>query len=72
MNVGLRWEPYRRSSRKTQFSHFDTDQWAGVHSTVFKNAPAGVIFSGDPGYPGKAAGRRDSWTSRRARPRHGT
>src|SRR4029453_11230560 len=45
-----------------QFSHFDMDQWAkGVKSTVYKNAPKGVIFTGDPGYRGNAAGSPKPW-----------
>jgi hypothetical protein len=60
MNLGLRWEPYFPFTEElNQFSHFDMDQWnAGVKSTVYKNAPKGVIFTGDQGYPGNAAGRK--------------
>ena len=63
VNAGLRWEPYLPFVEENgQFSHFDLAQWqAGVRSTVYKNAPAGVIFFGDPGYPGKSAGQRDLW-----------
>jgi hypothetical protein len=63
LNAGVRWEPYFPFiEQNSQFSHFDLAQWqAGIRSTVFKNAPAGVIFSGDPGYPGQAAGFRDLW-----------
>jgi len=51
VSPGVRWEPYLPPSKlgppagifdKTAF-----DQ--GVHSTVFKNAPAGILFPGDPG-----------------------
>jgi hypothetical protein len=49
INIGLRWEPsvpsYDKQGRGNQFS------WplflAGTHSTVFPNAPAGLIFTGD-------------------------
>jgi hypothetical protein len=60
INAGLRWEPYLPFTEELgQFSHFDLEQWgSGVRSTVYKNAPKGVIFSGDPGYPGKAAGEK--------------
>jgi hypothetical protein len=63
VNAGLRWEPYLPFVEENgQFSHFDMEQWrSGVRSTVYGNAPTGVIFSGDPGYPGKAAGRKDLW-----------
>ena len=63
VNAGLRWEPYLPFVEDNgQFSHFDLAQWqSGVRSTVYKNAPTGVIFSGDPGYTGKSAGSRDLW-----------
>ena len=62
-NLGLRWEPYRPYTEDlNQFSHFDMDQWAkGVKSTVYQNAPKGVIFIGDEGYPGNAAGFNKLW-----------
>lgn len=58
LGAGLRWEPYQPFTEQLgQFSHFSLEQFrSGVRSTVYKNAPAGVIFSGDSGYPGKAAG----------------
>ena len=44
------------SDQPKYFSHFSLEQFrAGVRSTVFKNAPVGLIFQGDPGYPGNAA-----------------
>ena len=60
INAGLRWEPYLPYTEELgQFSHFDLEQWrSGVRSTVYRNAPLGVIFTGDPGYPGKAAGTK--------------
>jgi len=60
INAGLRWEPYLPFTEELgQFSHFDLEQWrSDVRSTVYKNAPKGVIFSGDPGYPGKEAGEK--------------
>ena len=63
INAGLRWEPYLPFVELNgQFSHFDVEQWRnGVRSTVYRNAPVGVIFSGDPGYPGKSVGRKDLW-----------
>src|SRR5665213_3583371 len=49
MNLGLRWEPsipsYDKFGRGNQFN------WAlfnaGWHSSVYPNAPAGLVFSGD-------------------------
>ena len=56
LNVGLRWDPYLPYySDQEHFNHFSLEQFrTGVRSTVFKNAPVGVIFEGDPGYPGNA------------------
>jgi hypothetical protein len=60
INAGLRWDPYIPYTGKTKtFNHFNLDQFnAGVRSTVYKNAPVGVIFEGDPGYPGNAVGEK--------------
>ena len=60
LNVGVRWDPYLPyASDQRHFNHFSQEQFsAGVRSTVFKNAPAGVIFEGDPGYPGHAVGEK--------------
>jgi len=53
VTAGLRWDPF--------FGHTDPkghvvsislpDLFANVHSTVFPTAPAGYLFSGDPGGP---------------------
>jgi hypothetical protein len=53
VNYGLRWEPYTAYYNKYgQIVHFDPALFAqNVHSTVFKNAPAGLVFPGDPQYP---------------------
>jgi hypothetical protein len=50
---GVRWEPYWSPWEKYgHVFHFHlTDFMAGVHSTVFPNAPAGVRYPGDPGFP---------------------
>lgn len=60
VNAGLRWEPFFPvTDADGQFNHFSLDQFRnGVRSTVFRNAPVGVIFDGDPGYPGHAVGKR--------------
>jgi hypothetical protein len=52
LNYGLRWEPYIGGSMPLGYvMHFDRalfDQ--NVHSSVYPNAPAGVLFPGDPGF----------------------
>ena len=57
LNLGLRWEPYLPFSDTVHKSlnHFSMDAFrAGVRSTVYTNAPPGVSFQGDPGFPGNA------------------
>ena len=51
---GLRWEPYYSAVEEAGYaSHFSMDNFmAGVKSTVIPNAPAGLMFPGDPGFPG--------------------
>jgi hypothetical protein len=50
MNYGLRWEPFFAFTNKYGwFDHFDPELFArNVHSTVYTNAPAGLMFPGDP------------------------
>jgi hypothetical protein len=54
VNYGVRWEPNLGTSVKDGWvTHFDmADFNAGVHSTVYPNAPAGLLFPGDAGFPG--------------------
>jgi hypothetical protein len=57
LSYGVRWEPsvpaYDKEGRGDQFSWALFDQ--GVHSTVYPDAPAGLIFAGDSQNPyGKA------------------
>ncbi|HEV3333302.1 MAG TPA: carboxypeptidase regulatory-like domain-containing protein [Bryobacteraceae bacterium] len=52
-NFGVRWEPYTAVFQKFggQDAHFDPASFAnGVQSTVYQNAPAGLVFSGDKQY----------------------
>lgn len=62
VNLGLRWEPYFGGSLKTgEVTHFDPTLFAqGFHSSVYVNAPAGLLFPGDPGFN---TGNRPSFTS---------
>jgi len=52
LNLGLRWEPYLSGSiDKGWVTHFSMANFdAGIHSTVYPNAPVGVQFAGDPGF----------------------
>ncbi len=52
-NGGVRWEPYHSMrEKKKRFAYFDKAAFdKGIHSTMFKNAPAGLLYPGDPGVP---------------------
>jgi hypothetical protein len=53
LNYGLRWEPFFSARDQNGFNmafvreRFDQ----GVKSKVYPNAPAGLVFPGDPGFP---------------------
>ena len=51
VNGGIRWEPYTwpydHRAVSAQYSKKWFDQ--GLHSTVYTNAPTGILFPGDPG-----------------------
>jgi len=54
VNLGVRWEPFfPQSLNNGAVFTFSQDRFnKGVHSTVFKNAPAGLLYAGDPGFEG--------------------
>jgi len=59
INYGIRWEPYlpeRFKGTLPEVEHFNMGLFLkGVKSTVFPNAPAGLMFNGDPSMPGAAS-----------------
>ena len=57
LNAGLRWEPYLAiKNSKDYVSNFDESRFdAGIRSTVYPQAPPGLLFPGDAGFPGSAA-----------------
>ena len=63
LNLGLRWEPYFGTTFKdatiSNFVRENFDQ--GIRSTVFVNAPLGLIYPGDPGFPSGKSGLRTQW-----------
>jgi len=63
MNAGLRWEPFFGAAmRFGSISNFVLDNFRnGVRSTVFVNAPPGLIFPGDPGFPDSNSGLNPQW-----------
>jgi hypothetical protein len=56
VNGGLRWEPFLgQNVENGVISVFSMENFQkGVKSTVFLNAPAGVLYAGDPGFPKNA------------------
>ena len=56
LNLGLRWEPYLPIKNTLGYaSNFDKARFdAGVRSKAYPQAPAGLLFPGDDGFPGNA------------------
>jgi hypothetical protein len=55
LNGGVRWEPFLpQGFTNGAVFNFSWDRFnQGIHSTVFKKAPAGLLYAGDPGFTGK-------------------
>jgi hypothetical protein len=54
LNLGLRWDPfYAQYNKYKENINFDMSRFlAGKGSQVYTNAPVGLTFPGDPGFPG--------------------
>ena len=54
VSYGVRWEPYLPAYSKSGFIYnFSPVLFAaGVKTSQYTNAPAGLVYPGDPGYPG--------------------
>ncbi|MBI2189261.1 MAG: TonB-dependent receptor [Acidobacteria bacterium] len=63
VNAGLRWEPFfGQNVTNGAISNFSLDDFRrGIKSTVFLNAPAGLIYPGDPGFPPGRTGLNKQW-----------
>jgi hypothetical protein len=63
LNLGLRWEPYFGTNFKdATISNFVRENFdKGIKSTVYVNAPAGLIYPGDPGFPEGTSGLKKQW-----------
>jgi hypothetical protein len=53
VNLGVRWEPYLPEvETQNRETHFDMASFiAGTKTQVYQNAPAGLTFPGDAGFP---------------------
>ena len=62
-NLGLRWEPYfGLSADNGAVYNFSLDRFRrNIKSTVFVNAPAGLLYPGDEGFPSGRTGLNKQW-----------
>ena len=63
VNVGARWEPYfGQNVENNAIAIFKTENFQqGIKSKVFLNAPAGLIYPGDAGFPSGQTGLDIQW-----------
>jgi hypothetical protein len=63
LNYGLRWEPgIAQQIRNGAIYNFDVQRFlANQKSSVFRNAPAGFIYPGDPEFVNDKAGMKNYW-----------
>ena len=64
VNSGLRWEPFfGQHVRNGAITNFNLENFRqGIGSTVYTNAPAGLLWPGDPGFaPGKSGMDKQWW-----------
>ena len=63
INAGLRWEPYFGANvLNDAVYNFSRDNFrSGIKTTVFKNAPAGLIYPSDRGFPPGRTGLETQW-----------
>jgi hypothetical protein len=63
LNLGLRWDPYMGTVWENgTISNFSIDNYRNlVKSTSFPNAPAGLLYPGDAGFPPGNTGTNRQW-----------
>ena len=63
VNYGMRWEPYfGQNVENNAVTIFRMENFQnGIKSTVFHNAPAGLTYPGDPGFPTGQTGLNKQW-----------
>ena len=73
VNAGLRWEPYfGQNLRNGAVSNFLVENFrAGIKTKKFLNAPAGLIYPGDAGFPAGDSGIATQWRNCLAARRRG-
>ena len=64
LNDGVRWDPYIAVKDNNGFNmRFSRENYEkGIRSTVYKNAPLGLVFNGDPGFPTNGANTNNRLT----------
>ena len=62
VNAGVRWEPFLPPAQfnGAVYNFNMANMIAGVKTTVYKNAPPGLTYPGDPGFQGQA-GQQKQW-----------
>jgi len=65
VNLGLRWEPYFGVNvDNNAVYNFNIDNFRrGIKSKEFVNAPAGLLYPGDDGFPSGKTGLNKQWTN---------
>jgi hypothetical protein len=65
INYGLRWEPYLAGKiLNNQVTHYSQDDFnANIHSAVYPNAPAGLLFPGDTGFKTGSKPNNTRWNN---------
>jgi hypothetical protein len=63
INAGLRWEPFfSQNLTRGANTLFDRDRFrSNTRTTQFLNAPAGLIYPGDEGFPSGTSGLEKKW-----------
>jgi hypothetical protein len=63
LNAGLRWEPFfGQNMLWGAITNFSPDNFRqGIKSTVFRKAPAGLLYPGDEGFPSGRSGFKNQW-----------
>jgi hypothetical protein len=63
LNYGVRWEPYLAARDANGFNTaFSREKFQqGIKSVVYPNAPAGLMFNGDPGFPTNGSNNNNNY-----------